>query len=93
MLAQLMAGGGAAAAGPKKEEAPAANNEEDREDYEAALDAPVQEDVVLQVDERDGRSRQGSSSSGHHDSVSQQDTLADEESQRPDAAKAVNTKA
>lgn len=84
MLAAMMAGGQAA----QKKEAPASgpSAEEENEDVGAALDAPVEEDVVLRVDERDGamdkRTRQNSHSTGQADDVSQQDTLAEEESQR-----------
>lgn len=65
---------------PKKGEP--SRQAENEEDLEAALDAPVEEDVMLEV-ERDNESsrsrehRHGSASEG-----SQQDTLAEEETQR-----------
>lgn len=79
----MMAGGQAA----QKKEAPSA--EENNEDVEAAMDAPVEEDSVLEVREREQdepRPRQNSHSTGVADSDSQQDTLAEEESQRVAAA-------
>lgn len=88
MLAAMMAGGQAA----QKKEAPASgpSAEEENEDVEAALDAPVEEDVVLQVHERDDaaekRTRQNSHSTGQADDVSQQDTLAEEDSPRHSGA-------
>ena len=77
MLAAMMAGGQVA----QKKEAPS-QQAEDQENLDAALDAPVEEDVVVEVDRNqespNGRVHRKVSDSGS----SQQDTLAEEEVHR-----------
>lgn len=76
----------------EKKEAPS-RQAENEEDLEAALDAPVQEDAILEEAERDTESlrtrnhRQASASEG-----SQQDTLAEVESHRGGSGKDIASK-
>lgn len=82
LLAAMMAGGQAE---PKKEASQ--ERPEAEENLEAALDAPVEEDVVLEV-ERDAESREGRPRQGSASDSSQQDTLAEDDTQHKETAKA-----
>lgn len=77
MLAAMMAGGQAV----QKKEAPSQQAEND-ENLEAVLDAPVEEDVLYEVD----RSQENAEKRVHRNvstsGSSQQDTLAEEEVHR-----------
>ena len=78
----MMAGGQAE---PKKEASQ--ERPEAEENLGAALDAPVEEDVVLEV-ERDAESREGRPRQGSASDSSQQDTLAEDDTQHKETAKA-----
>lgn len=82
MLAAMMASGQVA----QKKEAPSQQQTGGEENLEAALDAPVEEDVMLEVNRDTNGARGRVHRQASASESSQQDTLADEDVQRSSKA-------